>query len=247
MTLSSCYFCGTAIEQPLSEYPIVPDALGPAPGDQQTVVLCPACHRKLSTITDHVAAAVDDRQRTLDEASAGGPGADGRDTHESGAGEADGDGSAPSEPNAGDRPSIDESTAENLLEMGTSQSGSADRSADDEGIDVTDSSGATGDGSDPTPESDELDPAENTADPAAGVDGSGANAGGIGEDGPPQATYNRVVRLLQNREFPVERDEIATVAMNAYEIPPEDFDAVIETAVDRGLLTEEGGYLQRAD
>ena len=247
MPLSSCYFCGTAIEEPLSEYPVVPDALGPAPGDQQTVVLCPACHRKLSTITDRVVAAVDDRQRTLDEASAGGPGADASDAHESGDGGADADGSAPSESNAVDRPSIDESTAENLLETGPSQRGSDDRSSDEDGIVVTDSSGETGDGSDPAPESDESDPAESAADPAAGVDGSGANAGGIGEDGPPQATYNRVVRLLQNREFPVERDEIATVTMNAYEIPPEDFDAVIETAVDRGLLEEEGGYLQRAD
>lgn len=247
MPLSSCYFCGTAIEEPLSEYPVVPDALGPAPGGQQTVVLCPACHRKLSTITDRVVAAVDDRQRTLDEASAGGPGADASDAHESGDAGADADGSALSESNAVDRPSTDESTAESLLETGPSQRGPDDRSSDEDGIVVTDSSGGTGDGSDPAPESDESAPAESVADPAAGVDGSGATAGGIGEDGPPQATYNRVVRLLQNREFPVERDEIATVAMNAYEIPPEDFDAVIETAVDRGLLVEEGGYLQRAD
>ena len=233
MTLSSCYFCGTAIEQPLSEYPVVPDALGPAPDGQQTVVLCPACHRKLSTITDRIVAAVDDRQRTLDEASAG----------ESGTGEADAGESV-----SDDRPSIDESAAESLLDMGTSRSGSDAPSSpeddNDDGIVVTDSSAATGDESDSASSGGEPEPPTGSVD---GADASDPQAGDIGEDGPPQATYNRVVRLLQNREFPVERDEIATVAMNAYEIPPEDFDAVIETAVDRGLLEEDGGYLQRAE
>jgi len=81
----------------------------------------------------------------------------------------------------------------------------------------------------------------------SGSGGTGGKASPSGaSDAPSQATYNRVVRLLQNREFPVERDEIATVAMNAYDIPPEDFDAVIQTAVNRGVLEEEGPYLKQA-
>ncbi|NHN47126.1 hypothetical protein G9464_05870 [Halostella sp. JP-L12] len=253
MTLSSCYFCGTAIEQPLSEYPVVPDALGPAPGDQQTVVLCPACHRKLSTVTDHIVAAVDDRQRTLDEASAGG----GRGAGDGSAGDesADGGRDGPGD----DSPAIDESAAESLLEMGTSRTDSADDASGDgdDGIVVTGpsdrGSGPAGDdagsaaGADGSAPTDEGSAAGSPTDAGESDESASDSTGEIGEDGPPQATYNRVVRLLQNREFPVERDEIATVAMNAYEIPPEDFDAVIETAVDRGLLEEERGYLKRAE
>ncbi|MFT4889196.1 MAG: hypothetical protein ACI9YT_000105 [Halobacteriales archaeon] len=60
---------------------------------------------------------------------------------------------------------------------------------------------------------------------------------------PDARTYNRVVRLLQNREFPVERDEIETVATNAYELSHEEFDAVIRVAIDRGVLEEADGQL----
>jgi predicted nucleic-acid-binding protein len=60
---------------------------------------------------------------------------------------------------------------------------------------------------------------------------------------PDARTYNRVVRLLQNREFPVDRDEIEAVATNAYELSHEEFDAVIRLAIDRGVLEEEDGKL----
>jgi predicted nucleic-acid-binding protein len=61
---------------------------------------------------------------------------------------------------------------------------------------------------------------------------------------PDARTYNRVVRLLQNREFPVERDEIEAVATNAYELSAAEFDAVIRVAVDRGVLEAEDGLLK---
>jgi hypothetical protein len=57
--------------------------------------------------------------------------------------------------------------------------------------------------------------------------------------------YNKVMRLLQNREFPVDRAEIETVAANAYGLAESDCAAVIDLAIDRGLLREEGGQLRR--
>ncbi|WP_121822396.1 hypothetical protein [Halostella salina] len=287
MTLSSCYFCGTAIEEPLAEYPVVPDALSPAPDDQVTVVLCPSCHRKLSTVTDRVVAAAEKRQRTLDEAGANAAAAA---SDEAGGGDGtaaedettDGD-----ETTAGaDRPSIDEGAAADLLGDDPLAAGEADEPAAAEAAADADDTDATAD-AEPAPTDEPSGPTDGgaggiTVDDAdeAGTDDGSADAvtvdagggatddaddptGGAGDaagsgaseradptsagDAPSQATYNRVVRLLQNREFPVERDEIATVAMNAYDIPPEDFDAVIQTAVNRGVLAEDGNYLQKPE
>lgn len=69
---------------------------------------------------------------------------------------------------------------------------------------------------------------------------------------PPRTTisaleYNKVMRLLQNRKFPVERDEIETVAANAYDLADSDCAQVIDLAVDRGLLQEDEGQLYRPD
>jgi hypothetical protein len=93
-----------------------------------------------------------------------------------------------------------------------------------------------GDGSDeePEPSPDEGEPSATTADHATGASGPMPDA----------RTYNRVVRLLQNREFPVEREEIEAVATNAYELSAAEFDAVIRVAVDRGVLEAEDGLLK---
>lgn len=273
MTLSSCYFCGTAIEEPLSEYPVVPDAFAPSPDEQGTVVLCPSCHRKLSRVMDHVVDAVDDRQRRFDPADASSESDSAAATDDAGTESAtrstdSADAAAGIE--VDDPPTIDEDAADDLLETGpSSESGGAgdadpgetdaaeetpDEPRADDGITVDDGTGTTaeraGDGADAAASGSGTEGNAGGATASAGgspSDDSGGSGGGNGGDGPPQATYNRVVRLLQNREFPVERAEIATVATNAYEIPPEDFDAVIETAVDRGVLVEEGQYLKQPE
>lgn len=78
------------------------------------------------------------------------------------------------------------------------------------------------------------------------VDTSGATAtptsDGV-DDGPTMTRleYNKVMRLLKNREFPVDRMEIRDVATNAYQISPDEFDAVIDAAIERDLLAEEDG------
>lgn len=53
--------------------------------------------------------------------------------------------------------------------------------------------------------------------------------------------YNKVMRLLQNRPFPVDTAEIREVATSAYDIDPSEFDAVIEAAVSRDLIAVEDG------
>jgi hypothetical protein len=59
--------------------------------------------------------------------------------------------------------------------------------------------------------------------------------------------YNKVMRLLQNREFPVERAEIIEVAASAYDLAEADCEEVIDLAIDRGLLEETEGQLVRPE
>lgn len=56
--------------------------------------------------------------------------------------------------------------------------------------------------------------------------------------------YRTLLRLLQNREFPVDRTEIEAVAASAYGYSQAKCAAVIDAAVDRGRLTERDGMLR---
>jgi hypothetical protein len=59
--------------------------------------------------------------------------------------------------------------------------------------------------------------------------------------------YNKVMRLLENRDFPVAIAEFEAIATNAYQLEPSDVEAVIEAAIDRGLIErgEDGETLVR--
>lgn len=59
--------------------------------------------------------------------------------------------------------------------------------------------------------------------------------------------HNKVMRLLENREFPIQRDEFVAVAANAYQVDHTDCDRVIDAAIAEGLIDEEDGKLIRPD
>ena len=93
-------------------------------------------------------------------------------------------------------------------------------------------------------------PAESDDQPDAGEAAETADRGEPSTDDKPSISaleYNKVMRLLQNREFPVDREEVVTVAANAYQLSEADCLAVIDLAVDRGLLAEDGDALVRPD
>lgn len=58
---------------------------------------------------------------------------------------------------------------------------------------------------------------------------------------------SKVMRMLENRDFPVEREPFEHVVANAYDVRPEDVARVIEMAIDRGLVAERGGDLVRPE
>jgi hypothetical protein len=82
------------------------------------------------------------------------------------------------------------------------------------------------------------------ADSEASSDGNDATPAG---NQVSALEYNKVMRLLQNREFPVDRQEIIVVATSAYGLADAECNQVIDLAIDRGLIDEDGDQLLRPD
>jgi hypothetical protein len=93
------------------------------------------------------------------------------------------------------------------------------------------------------------DPTEPRDDPAASTAGSdaGTNASaGSGAVGDEPDEFRTVMRLLGNREFPIRRSDVVELAAGAYELEETHVERIIDHAVDRGVLTDEGGTLTRS-
>ncbi|MFC7135896.1 hypothetical protein [Halobaculum litoreum] len=51
------------------------------------------------------------------------------------------------------------------------------------------------------------------------------------------------MRFLNNREFPVDRAEVAEFAAGAYDLEDDEVAEIFDYAVERGILAENGGKL----
>lgn len=260
--LSSCYFCGVAHDESLSEYPVVPKQLHPREQTQQTVVLCSTCRRKLATVVETVvtAARADQGRRE------GEPNSDKA---------ADDDTSALLDESGLDpQPDPTAVSDANETPVEDSHETGADAAAEDP---PAESAGETGDGGgdderegadaaaapgrdpgEPANGGDAIETGQEAStrdDAAASEEPSTAMAGedtasSDGDDDQATLTrleYSKVMRLLQNRPFPGDRGEIREVAVNAYDIDPEQFDAITEAAIERGLIGEEDGQFVSAE
>ena len=103
----------------------------------------------------------------------------------------------------------------------------------------------TGDADTPTGSDDGPDDAASDESPTASTDEEETAA--TARTSISALEYNKVMRLLQNREFPVGREEIETVAASAYDLSRAECAEVIDLAVDRGLVGEDGDRLVRPD
>ena len=68
------------------------------------------------------------------------------------------------------------------------------------------------------------------------------------DSGPPDdepEEFRTVMRLLGNREFPVERDAIVELAASAYELDDAHVRQCLDYAVDRGVIEDDDGLLRR--
>ncbi|KPN29810.1 hypothetical protein SY89_00528 [Halolamina pelagica] len=82
-----------------------------------------------------------------------------------------------------------------------------------------------------------------SADPAdSAATGATPSTPAADDDTPPQ--YDRAMRMLSNRPFPVDRSEVESILANAYDLEREEIDAVLDHAVDEGRLVAEDGQLR---
>jgi len=236
--LASCYFCGTAMDDTLREYRVVPAEL--RDDDVTTATLCPSCHDKLERLLAPVVGAAGGDGVTLDARRQTPESADGRPAEaQSGTAEPDERAAGPAE--GGGEPAGDEregagGTDPDLVDVdGPLADGTASDEDDDKRVRITHTGGGD--------------------EAADGGDESGGDAdtdAGANEPAPARTTvsaleHNKVMRLLQNREFPVDRAEIQTVAANAYGLAESECAEVIDLAIDRGLIAEEDGQLVRPE
>ncbi|MFC7133433.1 MULTISPECIES: hypothetical protein [Salinibaculum] len=319
--LSSCYFCGTALDEQLQEYAVVPPAFRDAERDVTTATLCPTCQQKLERVLDAVVAAAEGAESVSSDATSGGDagtdeaepagdadegtaGAGARDVLvdpdeaidspdedditaadvTAMAGDVDADVLEDEEADADEElqdamnPDVPEEfrsggeTADESVEETAGDDEVADEAPDDEADPLADSGTGAGGGdasrSDGVKSADETEADDGTDAGQSAADDAGADGQVAGEDadvdapasdeGAADATpsaqasisaleYNKVMRLLQNREFPVDRAEIETVAANAYDLSRSECAAVIDLAVDRGLIAETDGQLARPE
>jgi hypothetical protein len=208
--LSSCYFCGSALDVSLSEYPIVPKQLRIEDRDSTTVVLCDPCRRKLAMIIEEVV--------------------------ETTVGETDIDTTAVDTDI--DTTAVDTDTDTVGTETEDERTDSETDVTDDETTETTNSvSAETSEDTDT-----ESSSSDETPGSQAGKDDKPDTEMAVDDDPSlSRLEYNKVMRLLQNRQLPVDRAEIRDIAVSAYDLDPSEFDAVIEAATERELIAEHGG------
>jgi len=64
-----------------------------------------------------------------------------------------------------------------------------------------------------------------------------------GDDRDVPDGYYKVLRLLQNREFPMERADLTALVTAAYDVSEPQCERILTVAIDRGVLVEDGSTL----
>ncbi|GAB3033288.1 hypothetical protein [Natronobiforma cellulositropha] len=241
--LRSCDFCGT---DAVGTFEVVPPELEPTEREQRRVVLCRACQERLDVLLEPLLARLD------------APASD------------DGRRAATTTP---DDERAEHRTAETAPDDGTERSRPTRRSITragasagrDEDVKVEDDEpgGQKGDGrtaSEPpraaasagrggATEGITLGRGDTraTAERSTTDDETAAAAKteeSTSDERPPKA-YGSVLRLLQNREFPIERSAAESLAAGAYDLERHEVEAVIDHALEQGELREDGSNLHR--
>ncbi|MBB6647365.1 hypothetical protein H5V44_13910 [Halobellus sp. MBLA0160] len=257
--LRTCEFCGA---DAAGVYEVLPPALSPTEAEQRRIVLCSDCAGTLETVIDPLlerlgveadddASGVDAGDESEDSSTAAassatggsaaapgdGAGSDAADSHtdatppddpggepvqwsdpDRAGGGADDAGHPRSEPIRDGIPNVDPATDTDspaATEAGAGTGGAA-----------TDADGSAADGADDTDD-----------DRATGTEAAGS------DDGPEE--FRTVMRLLGNREFPVERTAIVELAASAYDLDEGHVHRIVDHAVDRGVIVDDGGTLRR--
>ena len=197
-------------------FEIVPPELEPTETEQRRVALCPDCKDRLRTLIEPLLA------------RAGVASAD----------ESTRKRSRESSPNATVSDASDDAEAEPDDDL---RAGSASDGADavtestlEDGITFERSAAAT-------------DDADETAAGNGASDESASDTESTASDAAtrPPTAYSKVVRLLRNREFPMKRSAVEELAAGAYDLEPDEVDAIVDYAIEQGEFVEKRGKLKR--
>jgi cobalamin biosynthesis protein CobT len=211
-----CDFCGA---QAAGAYEVGPEPPDRSPTQRRRLVLCEDCR---VTLTD----AIEPLRERLATA------------------ESDGDSSATTTTDSATSSAAgtDSATEKSDESTGADDSGESDPlSGPDRAARNGASPAASSTESDDTATTDSDDTATTDSDDAAGS--SQSDSSETHSEEPPE--FRRVMRLLNNRTFPVDRTEFTELATGAYDLDEREVDRIVEYAVERGVLAVESGQLTR--
>jgi hypothetical protein len=111
---------------------------------------------------------------------------------------------------------------------------------DTDGADATDGTNEPDGDTEPT---DDAEPAaKRSPEPDPGTEPAPEPASA--NDGKPEG-FRKAMRLLNNRSFPLERSVAVEVTTGAYEFSESEAGAILEYAIEEGVLSESNGKLHR--
>ena len=228
--LRACDFCG---DDALGAFAVVPPELSPTEADQRRVVLCTDCRATLEELLEPLLqrAGVEPDDDTSD----GGSNAEEKDAEPV---------TAPA-----DRLDTAEPTKSGVS-IGSEATDDADGPTTNGG---TDAAGVVV----TPPPADEESTLENettvnedSADDEASTSEDESTTGGESPDDESSAspampaTYGKVLRLLRNRDLPMRRSDVEALASGAYDLDGHEVEALVDAAVERGDLVDDGGRIR---
>ena len=263
--LRRCDFCGG---DAAGVYEVLPPELDPTEAEQRRVVLCADCADTLETVVDPLLdrLGVDTGDGGAEaDPDAGGTEADPDAADPRGASapparepvDAGGDSGerSPAPATLGDtdaNPGVG-ADADPVQWGGSGADGESEEPASDPLHDGV-AGGEPASDAEPDPSEPNADDGSGSDPPAEAADGAGADpaaeeAGSDGDgstlDAEP-AEFRTVMRLLGNREFPVERGSVVELAASAYDLDETHVNRILDHAVDRGVIADDGGTLRRS-
>lgn len=230
-----CDFCGATAA---GAYEVLPASLDPTPDEQVRVVLCGDCRETLDGVLAPLLARLGDGAADGGSVTAGPPEGASAGTPASGTGEGSVSASAPATESGSDARADTDYDAQ-----ADARSGSPDASSDDAVIIDASKRGPDAEAADESDDADAGDDGSTDAD-AEGEDDSPTDANTDPSEEPEG--FRQVMRLLGNREFPVDRAEVVDLAGSAYDLDRSESDRIIDYAVENDVLEEDGGELRKA-
>ncbi|RQG97459.1 hypothetical protein [Natrarchaeobius oligotrophus] len=257
--LRSCDFCDA---EAVGAFEAVPAELDPADGERRRVVLCLDCRNRLETLLEPllarlgvdadgessgtvVASAGDSTERPertgSSNATVSSPDAD-RSAGASSSGgitfDDDSAADATTESSEGGDPTTETTETDSSPTAADRSTAATDEFAAGRSSDATETIESVR--PDATDETDD----ERDENGAADARASASTAAASTPDRPPRA-YAKGVRLLRNRDFPMERDAVEQLIAGAYDLEAEDAGAIVDHAIENGEFADRNGTLHR--